>query len=188
MPKIHLRSALGALALLTLTAAPLRAQLAVELRGGAPVGNHAPAAAGLQLVPGAAFGAALEYRLARAISVYAAATQASFGCEEGLCTGQTVTFTTRGAGAGVRLHPAGLPWLRAGAIYYGTTAATADGRDDAGDPALGYEAGAGVTLPLGQRVRLLPGAFLHTQPGERRTTLVGAEVGVQLVLGPNHAR
>lgn len=167
-------AALLALALAT----PAPAQVALEARAGAAVGNHVPAHAGLETAPGLSLAGTVEYRPARAASIYVSYARAEFGCAEGLCAGRDVTIRTRGYGAGVRLHTPGLPWLRGGAVLYETEVATSTGVE-AMEARPGFEVGAGVTLPIRGRVRLLPGLFLRTQPGEERTTLVGAEVGVQ---------
>lgn len=167
---------------LGLAAGDAAAQLAVEVRGGAVIGNHLPAAAGMDAIPGPAFGAGLEWRAHPLASVYAAFSRAQFGCEDGFCSGRNVRFSTSGVGAGVRLHPGRLPWLRLGATLYGTEA-DADGAADRTDAALGFEAGTGLSVPLGRRFRLLPGVYLRSQPGDSRTTLVGVDLGLLAAVG-----
>lgn len=93
--------------------------------------------------------------------------------------GDDVTMTAQGFGGGVRLHRARLPWIRAGAVFYGTAVRSGTGNERTSG-SLGLELGSGFTLPLGMGVSLLPGAFYRTQAGADRTTLVGVDVGVRL--------
>lgn len=165
-----------------LLATPAAAQFAIEARGGAAVGNHVPAAAGLESIPGPSYAVQAEYQGWRNASIYVAVSRSSFGCEEGFCTDNTATVTTMGYGAGVRIHPARLPWVRAGAIMYDASVDAENG-SEAVDASPGYEMGAGFTIPLGEAVRILPGAFIRSQPGDERTTVVGAEIGLQVSFG-----
>lgn len=160
-------------------AAPAHAQIAIEARAGGAVGNHAPALAGLETDPGLSLSAALEYRPLSFASLYATFSRASFGCGEGLCAGREVSMATQGFGGGVRLHPARLPWVRVGALLYGTDT-HADGETGSVSPSLGYEVGGGFTLPFSDHFRMLPGLYLRSQSGEERSTLLGADVGFQV--------
>jgi hypothetical protein len=173
-------------ALVLALATPAAAQLSVEIRGGGAIGNHAPAAAGLETVAGLALSAAVEMSPVRFASLYAGYTRASFGCEEGFCTGRDVTFTSSGFGAGARLHLPRLPWVRAGVLYHALDT-RADGGEHTADPGLGYELGAGATVPLSPRIRLLPGLVYRRHGtttdgvGDTDTTsLLSAEVGLQI--------
>ena len=176
------RALLACVLALGLGAGPAAAQLSVEIRGGGAIGNHLPAAAGLEPIPGPAFSVGLEYRAHPLASLYAAYSRAAFGCEQGFCTGREVTFSTSGPGAGVRLHAPRFPWVRLGAVRYGTGVDT-DGISESVDPAIGFEAGAGASIPLAGRLRLLPGLYLRSQPGDTRTTLLGADLGLSASLG-----
>lgn len=171
----------AAFALAMVVVAPVSGQVAVEVRVGGAVGNHAPAAAGLEMHPGLSLAGSLEYTPRPYGSVYATFSRASFGCEEGFCDGAPATITTQGFGAGVRAHPwpAPLPWFRAGALFYGSTVSTSSGEESTGF-APGVELGAGTTIPFAGRFGLLPGIYLRSQPGAERTTLVGAEVGLRV--------
>lgn len=164
------------------TATPAAAQFAIEVRGGAAVGNHVPAAAGLEAIPGPSYAVQAEYQGWPIASIYASVSRSSFGCEEGFCTDNTATVTTMGYGAGVRIHSARLPWVRAGAILYDASVDAENG-SKAVNAAPGYEMAAGFTIPLGPAVRILPGAFFRSQPGDERTTVIGAEIGLQVSFG-----
>ena len=168
-------------------AAPAAAQLAVELRAGGAIGNHEASAAGLETALGPSWGAALEYRLHPVASLYGAYTRATFGCEEGFCAPEGVRFTSSGVSAGARLHLPRLPWLRAGLLYHGVDA---DAGERAGtvDPGIGYEAAAGLTLPLTPRFAVLPALVYRHHAGtdavsKPSTSMLGAELSVRLRLG-----
>ena len=181
------RVLLACLVGLGLGAGPTAAQLSVEVRGGGAIGNHLPAASGLEPIPGPAFSVGLEYRVHPLASAYAAFSRAAFGCEQGFCTGREVTFTTSGPGAGIRVHAPRFPWVRLGAVRYGT-GVDADGTSESVDPSVGYEAGVGVSVPLTGRLRLLPGLYLRSQAGDMRTTLLGADIGLAAALGRVRSR
>lgn len=178
--RLLLMSRLAAATLLLLIAsAPANGQVAIEVRAGASVGNHVPAYAGFDLLPGLSLSGTAEVRPVSFASLYGTYSRSEFGCEEGFCTGGDVQMLTEGFGGGVRLHPRYLPWVRAGVVQYGTTVQTEAGESVA-QPSMGYEAGTGFTIPFGRHVRLLPGVFLRTQPGETRTTMAVADVGLNL--------
>lgn len=178
---------IAAFSLLLALSAPASAQFSVELRGGGAVGNHQPAAAGLETGIAPAFSAAAEVRVHSLVSLYAGYSRASFGCEEGFCTDRDVTFTSSGIGSGLRLDPSGLPWLRTGLVYHGLEVQSADGTED-WDPGIGYEIGSGLSFSPGRRIHLLPGVsyrrHLATADGvEATTSLLIAEIGVRISLG-----
>lgn len=160
-------------------AAPAAAQLGLEVRAGAAVGHHVPAHSGLGTTPGLSLSGSLEVRPLAFASLYASYARAAFQCAGGFCTGNETTVQTQGFGGGVRLHPSGLPWLRAGMLLYGTSLGNGE-HSTALAPVAGYEVGAGFSLPFGTHARLLPGVYFRTQPGEERTTLLGADIGLQL--------
>lgn len=159
-------------------AAPAAAQVSVEGRVGGAVGNHVPAAAGLETLPGLSLTGLVEYAPVSSASIYAGYSRASFGCEEGFCTDDEVTITTQGFGAGVRVHHGRLPWLRAGALFYDSAISTSGG-DHQNDAILGFEVGAGYDIPVYPRLAIVPGIYFRSQPGDDRTTVVGADVGVR---------
>jgi hypothetical protein len=169
---------LGA-SLLFISAHSVQAQVSVEVRAGASVGNHVPAYSGFDGAPGLSLAGTVEFRSTALLSPYGTVLRAEFGCDEGFCTNREIRMRAQGFGAGVRLHPKRLPWLRAGVLHYGTTVESDDGSTSAA-ASLGYEVGAGFSIPLRRRVRLLPGAYVRTQSGEERTTMAGAEVGLQI--------
>jgi hypothetical protein len=170
--------AAGALALAP--TAPLPAQVAVEARAGASSGNHVPAYSGLGLHPGASLSALLEARVLPRASLYATFVRAGFDCTDGLCAGREIGVVTRGFGAGVTVRAGRLPWARAGLLRYSATV-RGEGEAQEVDPALGFELAGGVGLPIGPRLRVLPGLYFRSQSGDQRTTVVGLDVGLQAV-------
>ena len=158
------------------------AQLSIELRGGAAIGNHAPAAAGLEILPGPSVSAAADIDVGSGLGLYALYTYGSFLCEEGFCAGQTVTITSSGFGGGLRLRPHRLVWARLGALYHGTDVETESGIERV-DPSVGYEAGTGLAIPLLDRVHLVAGASYRTHAeAAQRTSVVAAEAGIRIRL------
>lgn len=160
---------------------PAQAQLSAGIRAGAAVGNHVPAAAGLQAQPGLALAGSLEYLAVPLASVYVTVFRAAFGCDDGFCTDRNVTVATRGFGAGVRLHRERLPWVRAGILLYDARV-DADDRSGSVDAKLGFEVGAGWDVPLGDGLSFLPGLFFRSQSGDERTTVLGADLGINVRL------
>ena len=146
-------------------AGPAAAQrgVAVEVRGGAGVGNHAAAASDFRSAPGPSFGATVAYAPLRAVEVYAGYSRTAFGCEGGFCAGRGMTFTSHGVDAGVRvaLPVAASPWLRAGIVSHTLDyASSADGVDPSrGEAAsgVGFELGGGVEVRLGRMLAVTPG-------------------------------
>jgi hypothetical protein len=174
---------LAAVALLA--ARPAAAQFTLEARAGFSVGNDEAAASRLEPRPRPAVSLGAEYAATRLLSVYAGVSRAAFGCEEGFCTRRDVSFASTGAEAGVRLHPPRLPWLRAGVLYHTLTATTRAGPapgESAAGRGFGYEVGAGVTVPVLRRVRLLPGLSYrtHSAASGDHVSLVTAELGIAL--------
>jgi hypothetical protein len=169
------------LALTLWVASAAAAQVSVEGRVGGAVGNHAPAAAGLETHPGLSLAGSIEYTPVPYGSLYASFSRASFGCEEGFCDGAGATITAQGFGAGVRAHPwaAPLPWFRAGALLYGSTVSTSSGDESTG-MSPGLELGVGTVIPFAGRFGVLPGIYLRSQAGAERTTLLGAEIGFRM--------
>ena len=164
------------------TAGDLAAQLSVEFRGGAAIGNHAPAAAGLETLPGPSVSASADFQFAYGLGVYALATYGSFQCEEGFCTGQTLTITSTGFGGGIRLQPHRLVWARAGALHHGADVETPGGILSV-DPTLGYDLGAGLTVPLGDRVHLVTAVSYRSHPdASDRTSVLSGEAGIRIRL------
>lgn len=179
------RLPVGALALATLgalaAASPAAAQrVAVELSGGGAVGNYTETGAGLDLVPGPAFGARVELWATPTLAGYAGFTRATFGCEEGICTGRDLSLTSQGLVAGAHWSP-GIPWVRAGLAVQTLTIRDPQ-VDESFDPGLGFEAAAGVDLPLWGRFRVRPAVLwlrhASTELGEGHVSLLSLQLGV----------
>jgi len=182
--------ALGALALATLgalaAASPAAAQrLVVELSGGGAVGNYTETGAGLDLVPGPAFGARVELWATPTLAGYAGVTRATFGCEEGICTGRDLSLTSQGLVAGAQWSP-GIPWVRTGLALQTLAIRDAD-VDESFDPGLGFELAAGADVPLWGRFRVRPALqwLRHdasTDLGDGHVSLLSLQLGVAMEL------
>jgi hypothetical protein len=172
-------------------------RLAAELRGGAAVGEVAAALSGPQWTPGASWRAVVSWRLAGPVEAYAGYGASSFGCSEGLCQDRDITFTSRGATAGIQVS-AGPLWVRGGVIRHALHSRwqTGDARHRTTDEATaGWELGGGVSLPLPARLPF--GAAAALTPGVRYATHGGgsdasgsgaighatADLGVRMVAG-----
>jgi hypothetical protein len=153
-------------------------QFAAELRAGGAIGNYAPAAAGLETVPGPALFAAVEYRSHPSASVYAGYSRAAFGCEDGLCREQDVSVVSSGFSGGVRVHLPARAWVRVGLAALALDI-DADGESERIDPAIGYELGAGFAIPISGRFAVLPGVIYRSTSGDDRASVVVADVGLQ---------
>jgi hypothetical protein len=169
-------------AALIVLAGSATAQVTIEARGGAAIGNHVPAAAGFQTRPGPAFSASLEGRVQRRISAYATYLRASFPCEGGFCGDGNVTVTADGFGGGIVAYAGSYPWIRVGALYYGTTVRP-EGDPGSTDSALGYELAGGVSIPIFGSISIAPGVYLRSQTGDLRTTLIGGDLGLRISFG-----
>lgn len=146
-------------------AAPAAGQrgVAVEVRGGAGVGNYAAAASDFQFDPRPSFGAAVSYAPSPRWAVYAGYSRTGFGCEMGFCTDRGLTFTSSGAEAGVRLRLPVLagPWVRAGLVShsldYDSSPVEGEPGDGNASSGMGFELGAGLELGLGRVLAVTPG-------------------------------
>jgi hypothetical protein len=169
-------------------AAPLAAQVSLEVRGGAAVGNASQALAGMDFSPRPAFGAGVSMPAVGPLSVYASYTRASFGCEAGFCVGRDVTFTSHGVSGGVRVQPLPrLPWLQAGVLYNGLSTRS-NVENDSGEAGLGYEFGAGYAVPVTPQISIVPALTYRrheaTSGGvEGHAALVSGEIGVRYTFG-----
>lgn len=178
----------AAVALLTalVPAAASAQQLAVELRAGASVGNYTETAAGLELLPAPSFAVVLETGLTGSLSGYAGFTRSTFGCEEGFCADRDVSLTSQGLILGGRWD-GGLPWVRAG-LAVQSLRLSAEAQAETSDPGVGWDLAAGVTLPVGRRLRLRPGlTYLRheaaTGQGDGHVAVLALEVGLVVGLG-----
>ncbi|HYW06253.1 MAG TPA: porin family protein [Longimicrobium sp.] len=151
------RAATVLVGLASLAAAPrAHAQLTVELRGGAAIGAYEATTAGLQTVPGPAFGATLGYSVRPNLELFAGYSRASFGCNQGFCDTVRPTFTAAGAEAGVRVELPARIWVR-GALAMQSLGADSDAADETSDAGVGLKVGAGLGFPLGRRISVTPG-------------------------------
>ncbi|MEJ2503389.1 MAG: hypothetical protein P8177_08780 [Gemmatimonadota bacterium] len=161
--------------------------LTVELRAGAAIGNYSETEAGLETVPGLALAGQVEAAVSGSVAAYAAFTRATFGCEDGFCTGRDVTLTSQGLTAGVRWTP-WWAWARAGLAYQWLDL-EAGGEDPThADPGLGFDLGVGLAFDLPGRVELRPGVTYrrhaaNTEDGDGTAAVLAAEIGVAVGLG-----
>jgi hypothetical protein len=176
-------------ALGTLAAAPLAPAAAqgvvVELSAGGAVGNYTETGAGLDLVPGPAFGARVELWAMPTLAGYAGVTRATFGCEEGICTGRDLSLTSQGLVVGAQWSP-GIPWVRAGVAFQGLTIRDPD-VEESFDPGLGFELSAGADVPVWGRFRVRPGIVwlrhdASTDLGDGHVSLLALQLGVAMEL------
>lgn len=164
--------------------------LGVELRAGGAVGSFEPTGAGLEMVPGPAWGISVSWGPNETIAAYAAWSSITFGCDAGFCSGFDVSFTSSGLSLGARAQAPlpGTPWLRAGVLLHDFEqrwdGGPAPGSTTTGaDP--GLEAAAGLTWPVGARLSLVPGLHVGVLPtvaedGETdRATFMGLELGAR---------
>lgn len=166
---------------------------AIEIRGGAglPLGDFNEGGA-----IGWIAGGTLRYRLNPNLDGYLGYDYASFPPDDpdsevdinirdhGIRTGLRFDLRTPGVSAA--------PWLEAGIMVNRTTVGASVGSvssDVDSDWALGGEAGVGLSIPLGPRVLLTPGARYRThvadfgdQIGSTTVTYVAGELGIQLRL------
>lgn len=158
------------------------AQVSGELRAGGAIGNHAPAAAGLETIPGLSLSGTALFMPRPWLAAYASVARSTFGCEEGFCSGRDVSVRTMSLGAGVRVYPLAWAWLQAGAINLSATV-SASGSEEPSTGALGYEAGAGLRFPMGPRMALVPAVLYRTGfEDAAKTTVLAGELGVQFRL------
>jgi outer membrane autotransporter protein len=181
-----MRQVLSALAVaLAVAASPAAAQrgIAVEVRGGAGVGNYAGAGAEFELAPQPSFGAAVSYALRPAVEVYAGYSRTEFGCDGGFCAGRGMTFTSSGVDAGVRLSlpVAAAPWVRLGVVSHTLDFASSSGEPRSGESSsgVGFEAGGGVEARLGSRLSVTPGVR-YARYGDDTVAMVVGDVGMRI--------
>jgi len=115
------------------------------------------------LNPGFGFEANLTYRFMPHLSGYAGWGWQRFGSDGGSFAGAEVDFEETGYRFGLQfMHPLGSTpidyFLRAGGIYNHIELENSDGdiTADSGH-GLGWQAGAGVAVPIGAKWRLMPG-------------------------------
>lgn len=134
---------------------------------------------------GIGFGAAVQYRVLPHVAVYGGWDWTHYQALEAIA-GPDVDLEETGYALGARFeHPFGtsrtLGWARAGALYKHFELEDADGDliDDSGH-GLGWELGAGVTVPLGDW-SLMPGVRYRTVTRDVRVDALGTEIALQAV-------
>jgi opacity protein-like surface antigen len=135
---------------------------------------------------GFGFGAAIQYRVLPHLALYGGWDWTRYQALEAIA-GPDVDLEETGYVAGARFeHPIGSSrtrgWARIGALYKHFELEDADGTllDDSGH-GLGWEAGAGVTVPLGDSWSLLPGVRYRSVSRDVEVGAVGTEVELQAV-------
>lgn len=138
--------------------------ISVELRTGAalPVGDFGQESPGLGAETGVGAGVALHVQLMPSVAVYGAYDYERFTC--GACGAAGLEDGLPEAGFEVGLEwirPFRLgnvdPWLGAGVLFARRLEVPDGGDGFASESATGWSAGAGVRVPLGRSLRLLPG-------------------------------
>jgi hypothetical protein len=163
---------------LALAPLPLQGQLpiplTVEARGGfaAPTGEFATEGGGRRFDPGPRAEVGARLRLGAAIGVYGAVQQTWFGCPQCERLGLDGSAVRRGGEAGLHLVPPLLlgswePWVRAGATAQ-TLGFSGFGETRTSSTGFGFSASAGISIPVAERVALLPGAGFQRTPVEFR--------------------
>jgi hypothetical protein len=148
---------------------------------------------------GAGFALRGTYRVIPALGVYAGFERYSFGVDEEEAAGPDLNFVDSGFSAGAQLSlPLGMitgvsPWVRGGAIFhifdYELEEDAGANPDTSSDRTLGFEAGAGVDIPLGLILSFTPGVtyrsyepqFEGLTNGERLSYLA-VEMGLRVRL------
>lgn len=137
--------------------APAQGQLSLELRGSLnnPVGDFGDAG-GLEANSQAGLGADLIYNATPNLSVYGGWSREMFGCET--CTGDD-GINSSGFEGGVKLlmnrEEGILPWIRGGLIAH-KLEVQQEGVEVTSDTGLGFQASAGVDIPLGHVLSFSP--------------------------------
>jgi opacity protein-like surface antigen len=169
-------------------ASPAGAQLAVEVRGGAGVGNHAASVSKFGLEPGPSVGAALSWAPRPRVEVYAGYSRTGFGCTGGFCPERGIRFTSHGVDAGVRvrLPSAASPWVRAGVVRHALDyGAAPDGVEPSGGRAAGgtgFEVGGGLEVRVGRTLAVTPGIryVRYGAAGDDGVAMLVADVGLRI--------
>lgn len=161
---------------------PAAGQTSAEVRGGVAVGGHSGTAAGMEMVPSAAFDVLVLRQVTPLFRIYGGLTRTSFGCEEGFCLdlNPTVTGTHGVVGAEAQVAKA---WGRLG-ILFGKTEV---GDQDDADMGPGIQLAAGFVVGTG-RVQILPGLSYRwmsakTPAVSEHAIALGADVGIRIGLG-----
>ena len=160
------------LAALVLALAPARGaaaqsgphRLAVEVSGGAAIPTHAFGAED-GADTGARFAASAVYSFATGVAGYAGYSQSRMACDNSFCGSGRYEGSGVNAGAELSL-PRGrvarvvYPWVRGGIALHTLSHNAHEGAETVrvtSDRAVGYEVGAGIALPLANRITFRPG-------------------------------
>jgi hypothetical protein len=156
--------------------APVHAQvpgaLGVEVRAGAGIGAFEASNAGLQIAPRTAWGLSVSWGPTPALGGYLAYSAVGFGCTDGFCRDQDVSFTSRGLSAGVRAEAPlrAAPWVRGGLLFHDLDqrwSGAAGPRAEKAEGGLGFEAAGGLSWPITERLSAAPGLHVGFLPTTR---------------------
>lgn len=165
--------------------------LGVEARAGGGIGSFEATGAGLEFVPGPAWGLVLTWGLDERIGLYAGYSSITFGCDAAFCRGYDVSFVSRGVSLGARGQAPirGRPWLRLGVLLHDFEQRW-HGPERPGsettDAGTGLETAAGIQWDLRPGVSLVPGLQLGLLPVRddegvtERAFFTALELGVRL--------
>jgi hypothetical protein len=147
-----------------------RLPLSLEVRAGAgiPTGDFADRRPGVEAETGLAFAAGAVLHLSSAVGIYGQYNRTAFGCDN--CAGAGLDDELVDAGGGFGIHAAlplaaFRPWIRAGGVYHELRFSGSEG-ELFSDPALGFQVGGGVSLPLIGGLRVLPGVHFRSYSAE----------------------
>jgi hypothetical protein len=191
MSALLARCAAAALVVVGGWAAPaaLQAQLSGELRLGSSLGAYEATGAGMERTPGFSGQLAATYMWRGGLGLQLGVGTSGFSCEGGFCVGHPVGFRSTGAEAGVRFEPAWrvAPWVTAGLAYHRLEATWGGWGDGSASASPGVALGGGLSLAMGQRLRLAPGLRYVRYTADMEGTqglvdLFAAEVGLRVAL------
>jgi len=157
-------------------ASPLTAQLPVPLVIGGhlgvavPSGDIADSPPGFGAESGPSFGGSLRVEATPMFGVLASYERVYLGCDICNAVGLDDNAVLEAIGGGIRVTlpaTAGrfVPWLE-GTLVRQTLGFSGDGEDFTSEAALGFTAGAGVTVPLMDRVEISPRLRYFSAPAE----------------------
>ena len=146
------------------------------------VGNHTATAAGLEWAPEPSYEVRVTREVHPGVALSGGYVRTSFGCEEGFCRGSEPTVAGNHAAVGVQVSRGPL-WARVG-LLYGAIRVGSEG--EAAVAGLGFEAGAGVRIPIG-RLSFGPGVSWRRMAADTpsrsdRAVALGIDLGVRLEL------
>ena len=140
--------------------------LEVRLGAGAPTGDFADPAAGVDAEAGFGFEVGARLNVTPTVALYGAYQWMEFGCAE--CETAEIDGDVLdsggeiGARADLPFQRAGLaPWVRAGILFH-ELEFSGEGGSLRSDAAFGFGIGAGVAVPLQRGLTLLPGIHYRT--------------------------